>query len=94
MGAEKSIVARVRVDPQSLDEEKTNQRKTIEKVGRLDEEKTNVVLLGPGLIRQVSARRKSTNDNSFEKVTKLDEEKTNVLLPESGLTRKVCTRRK
>ena len=77
-----------------MDDEKTDQRQTIEKVGRLDEEKTNVVLLGPGLIRQVSARRKSTNDNSFEKVTKLDEEKTNVLLSVPGLTREVCTRRK
>ena len=77
-----------------MDEEKTNQRQTIEKVGRLDEEKTNVVLLGPELIRKVSTRRKSTNDNSFEKVTKLDEEKTNVLLSVSGLTRGVWTRRK
>lgn len=42
----------------------------------MDEEKTNVVLLGCKLIRQVSTRRRSTNKNPCEKVTKMDEEKT------------------
>ena len=64
------------------------------KVGRLDAEKMNVVLLGSELIRQVSTRRKSTSERSCEKVTKLDEEKMNVLLSGSESTRKVWTRRK
>ena len=46
------------------------------------------------MIRQVSTRRKSTNDNSCEKVTKLDEEKMNELLSGSESTRKVWMRRK
>ena len=69
-------------------------RTTIGKVGRLDAEKMNVVLLGSELIRQVSTRRKSTNKRLREKVSRFVEEKMHVLLVRSESTRKVWTRRK
>ena len=69
-------------------------KKSIGKVGRLDAEKMNVVLLGSELIGKVLTRRKSTNQQSYQKITKLDAEKMKVLLSRSEVTRKVWTRRK